>query len=108
MSVSWNAGLTGVSFSRILHIRSSVEGLQCSYVCVSAAEHQDDDNEARRRLARHRPVTLHHGQSVRRTPPSPASPGSPGPSAAGVDDVEMQNYSPGDRAAHEVRASLYI
>jgi len=71
-------------------------------VCRTVAEQQEEeaDNEARRRLARHRPITLHHSSN----PASPGGPVSPriAGTSAGVDDVEMQNYQPGDHGAHEV------
>lgn len=71
---------------------------------VTTPQEEETDN-ARRRLARHRPVTLIYssGQSVRPTSPQSRSPGSsasPGPSTS-VDDVELQNYQPGEQGALE-------
>jgi len=73
----------------------------CAVVSCKAEGDNEADSEARKKLARHRGVTVRAGvgQSQRRATPGHGEGTS---AAAGVDDVELHNYQPGEHAAQEV------
>ena len=65
------------------------------------------DNQARRRLAKHRTVTVQQSSSSATGHGQPRRPLAETPSAAstassGVDDVEMQNYQPSDHEVYRI------